>query len=392
MKINHALFALLTLTLGACSGGGGGGGSGAAVGANTAVVAARAPDFSSGAVSLVNRAAPFTARNNLAATISDIVVRSGGDHYFLIERFGTDRISRYAAANPATPVFTYSTQDAGDTESSNPIDLLIVSPTKAYLLRYGAGTLWIVNPSATTEAAFKTGEIDLSQYDPVDGVPEMTGGLIRDGLLYVTMQRLENFAAVKNSFVAVIDTASDMEIPTGNTMTPPLGIELPAINASRIVASAAGGAILVLADGGFDSSFEPMFAGGIVRIDPMNFGATLLLDDGTPGNAPFGQLVDLDIAASDRAYFIGSAGFFGTQTLYRFNPLTAAAPVAVSAAQGVNLSTLSVDAAGQLWLGRAEDTAPGLTVLGFSGGAETVLAPLIDTVLTPLNIDFVSAP
>lgn len=379
---------LLVLALGACSSNNNGGSD--AISANTAVVATRAPDFSSGAVSLVSLATPFTARNNLAPTNSDIAVVSGGDHYFLIERFGTDRIKRFDAANPATPVYTYSTQDATDTVSSNPADLIIVDDTKAYLLRYGSSKLWIVNPSATTEAAFKTGEIDLSQYDPFDGVPEMSAGLIKDGLLYVAMQRLENFSAVKNSYVAVIDTASDEEIPTGTSLVDPLGIELPVRNASRIVSSASSsGDILVVAEGGYDSNFDPVYDGGVVSIDPADFSAALRVDDGTVASAPFGQIVDLDIAASDRAYFIGSTGFFGNQTLYRFNPQNSAAPVAVTAAQGVQISAVSVDSGGQVWLGRSEAATPGLTVLS---ATDTVVAPLIDTNLTPLNIDFVTAP
>src|SRR3546814_2561020 len=51
----------------------------------------------------------------------------------------------------------------------------------------------------------------------------------------------------------------------------------------------------------------------------------------------------------------------------------------------------SVDPYGQLWIGRSSDAAPGLSVLGFDGSTETVNKALIDTVLTPLNIDFVSA-
>ena len=179
-----------------------------------AVVAARAPDFSSGAVSLVNGDS-FAAQNNLAATASDIVVRAAGAQFFLIERFGLTTVKRFDLDTPNTPTLTASTQDAGDMDDSNPADLILLSPTKGYLLRYGSGTVWIVNPSATTEAGFKTGEIDLSHYD-ADGVPEMIAGVIDQGLLYVAMQRLESFASVKNGYVAVIDTGSDEEIVTGD--------------------------------------------------------------------------------------------------------------------------------------------------------------------------------
>ena len=193
---------------------------------DAAVIATRTAIYDAGAVALVSAEASYTAQNKLIANkLSDIVVRSGGDHYFLIER-GIGRISRYEGENPASAVYTYSTQLAGEAAGSNPATLVIVNDTKAYLLRYGSGKLWIVNPSASSEAAFKTGEIDLSHYD-VDGVPEMISGLIKDGKLYVAMQRLESFAAIKNSYVAVIDTSTDQEVTTGSAAATLKGIELP---------------------------------------------------------------------------------------------------------------------------------------------------------------------
>lgn len=387
MKLQRLLPALLVLTLAACDNGGG---NDAPVGKDAAVIATRAPDFSSGAVSLAELVAPFAAQNSLNGTTSDIAVRSGGDHYFLIERFMSNRIKRYSAASPTTLVYSYSTQDAGDTVDSNPYDLLTVSPTKAYLLRYGSGKLWIVNPSATTEANFKIGEIDLSAYD-ADGVPEMSAGLIRNGRLYVAMQRLENFASVKNGYVAVIDVATNQEITTGAGTAPLKGVELPVRNPINLVADPGSNDLLVVADGGFQN-FAPVYEGGILRLNTGTFATTLLLDDGTEADHPRGQITGLALASATRGYFVGSTGFGNNQTLYRFNPTTAAAPVAVAGLANVGISTVAIAPDGNLWVGRTEDSAPGVNVLGFAGGTETIVKDRIDTVLTPLNIDFVVVP
>jgi len=381
---------LMALTLTACSDGGGGDDNAPPVGKDAAVVATRAPDFSSGAISLVDATAPFAARNNLAPTISDILVRSGGDHYFVIERFQADRIKRYSAANPDTPVYTYSTQDAGDSASSNPADLVIASPTKAYLLRYGSGKLWIVNPSAATEAGFKLGEIDLSAYD-ADGVPEMSAGLIHNGRLYVAMQRLESFASVKNGYVAVIDIATDQEVTTGAGTATLKGIELPVRDPIALGTDPADGSILLLADGGFDGNFTEVYEGGIVRINPADHRTTLLLDDGDDANHPYGQFADLAMVTAGRGYFVGSTGFFGAQTLYRYDP-AGGAPVAVTGFSDRQLGAIAVAPSGQLWVSLTADDAPGLAVLDFAGGIETVASVRVDTVLTPLNIDFVTLP
>lgn len=385
MKLQHLLPVLLVLTLAAC----GGGGNDAPVGKDAAVIATRAPDYSSGAVSLAELVAPFTAQNELNGTTSDIFVRSGGDHYFLVERFMSNKVKRYAAASPTTQVYSYSTQDVGDTVDSNPSDLIIVSPTKAYLLRYGSGKLWIVNPSANTEAGFKTGEIDLSAYD-ADGVPEMTAGLIRNGRLYVAMQRLDNFAALKSGYVAVIDVATDLEIDTG-AGAPLKGVELEVRNPVGLVADPGSNDLLVVADGGFDN-FVPTYAGGIVRLNTTTFATTLLLDDGTADAHPRGQIFGLALASGTRGYFYAGDAFTTNQTLYRFNPTTADAPIAVAGHSGVGIGTIAIAPDGNLWLTRVEDAAPGVSILGFAAGTETVVMDLIGTTLIPLNFDFVVVP
>lgn len=363
---------------------------------DAAVIATRAPDYSSGALSLVETTAPFTASNNLAAgDSSDVFVRSGGDHYFLIKRFGTDQVLRFEANNPTTPTYTYSTQDADDgSTSSNPSELIIVSDTKAYLLRYGSDKLWIVNPSAATEAAFKIGEIDLSAYDS-DGVPEMTAGVVKNGKLYVLMQRLEAFSAVKDGYVAVIDTATNTEIDTQPTVDGLKGIEVPVRNPGSVLTIPGSDKLLVVSGGGYGGApdYALLYNGGIVSINPSGYTATLLLDDGDTTTHPYGQFIDVAVASGDRAYLVGSTGFFGpVQTLYRFNPAGGGVPTAVPNFSNKELGSLAIDPTGKLWIGRAGSTAPGVTILGFEAGTETVVKDLIDTNLTPINIDFVTVP
>lgn len=355
---------------------------------DAAVIATRAPDYTSGAVSLVGVDAPYPAQATEAHTseTSDIVVRSGGDHFFVIKRFGSDLIERYEAKTSSTPTWTYSTQDATDgSNDSNPSDLIIASPTKAYLLRYGSAKLWVVNPSATSEDSFKIGEIDLSAYDS-DGVPDMTTGLIKDGKLYVLMQRLQFFDATQVGSVAVIDVASNAV---------QRNIELPVYNPGGLAVLPGSNKILVIAAGGYGGAptYSALYNGGLVTIDISSNTATMLLDDGDGTTHAYGQFGDLAVVASDRAYFIGSTGFGADQTLYRINPsVMPIAPVIVSGFSAKALGSLAVDPAGKLWVSRTDDDAPGVSILGYSGGNETVAASLVDTVLTPINIDFISVP
>lgn len=354
----------------------------------SAVVATRASDFSSGAVSLIN-AETLTGQNNLAPTTSDILVRAAGEQFFVIERFDSNTVKRFDLDTPNTPNLTASTQDPDDTAQSNPADLLIVSPTKGYLLRYGSGTLWIVNPSAETEGDFYIDEIDLSHYD-ADGVPEMSAGVIDQGLLYVAMQRLENFASVKSGYVAVIDIGSDEEVDTGNNPDLP-GIELPLQSPTGLIIDPASLDLLAIGSGGFDGSFTPVFEGGIARIDTGAFTAELLLDDGSAESAPFGQFGELVAISGTQAYFTAGEPF-AAQTLYRFDPTTDADPVAVDGFIDQELGALAVDPLNRLWVARADTEAPGISLLDVSGGGETVTGSRINTSLIPINIDFAVLP
>lgn len=400
MKSLSSILLLSCVFLAACGGGSGNGGMPALSG--TAVVATAPPDFSSAAISLVETAEPFTAQNNLPPNDSgDMLIKSGGDHYFAVQRFGSNRFLRFEADNPNSAVYNYSTLDTGDTTESNPQLPIIVSPTKAYLPRNGSDKLWIINPSAGTEAEFKIGEIDLSHYDP-DGIPQMAAGLIHQGRLYLLMQRLDDaafLAAVRNAYVAVIDVQTDQEVETGADSENLPGIELPLRNANSIALVPGTQSLLVQAAGGgtfdFDNNFAftPNLDGGIAQVDLNSGTASLLIDDGEPGATPFGgQIVDLQVTASDRAYFVSSTDFFGTQTLYRFDPVSGGAPQAVPVASEIRISSIASDGQGRLWIGRSEAQAPGLTVLDVSSQTESIVAPLIDTVLTPQNIDFLNAP
>lgn len=359
---------------------------------NGVVVAARASDYSSGALSLLSFEAPFTATNGVNATISDIAVRADGDHYFLIERFDSNRISRHLASDPETPVYQYSTQSDEEGGNSNPYDILVASPTKAYVLRYGSPILWIVNPSAATEAEFKVGEIDLSHYD-ADGTPEMAAGLIQDGLLYIAMQRLEFFSPVQSGYLAIIDTLTDEEIDTETGDLP--GVELPVRNPVQIVADPSSDDLLIVGNGGSnysDSGFIPVYEGGLVRFNPGTYDVTLQLDDGETGNAPFGQFTALALVDGSRGYFIGSTlnGFGSSETLFRFNPSGTDAPQAVTGFTDTALSDIRADSQGRLWVGLSSITAPGIAVLQADDNSEQVLNEHIDTLLVPLNIDFLT--
>jgi hypothetical protein len=160
----------------------------------TGVVATVAADYSSGATSVIDvdpAGGPRAVENDLAPTISDILVAAYGSAFYRLERFMRDNVTKFDISAPATPVYQYSVLDDGDTASANPHAMIFLNDQKAYLLLYGKTKAWIVNPNAANEAEFKIGELDLSAYGDADGIPEMDNGIIVDGILYITVQRLD---------------------------------------------------------------------------------------------------------------------------------------------------------------------------------------------------------
>ena len=139
-----------------------------AASSQTGVVANVAPDFSSSAISTISvdpEGGPRTVANNLlASATSDILVKAYGGYYYRLGKYQEDTIMKVSVNAPNSPIWQFTTNDPGESDS-NPYDLVFVSSTKAYLLRYGADSAWIVNPSVAPQGEnFKIGELDLKAY------------------------------------------------------------------------------------------------------------------------------------------------------------------------------------------------------------------------------------
>ncbi|MDH5387000.1 MAG: hypothetical protein OEY06_00965 [Gammaproteobacteria bacterium] len=316
----------------------------------SAIVATIAADYSSGAHAVISKDASGvrSALNDLLPTASDITVASYGSNFYRIERaFAGNNITKFSSSDAQTPIWQYSTNDVGSAVLSNPYDMIFVSETKAYVLRYGTSVAWIVNPSAATEADFKIGELDLSAYADADGVPEMSGGVIADGRLYITLQRLDNFAVTQNAYVAIFDVNTDLEIDAliaGDTL---YGIPLQTRNPGNIIYEPISNSIFVQGSGSF---WPEEFTGGIEKIDIASLTTTVVVDDGDAVTHAYGLITELAVVSDSIIYFVGYVGF-ADNTLYKLDLTTAqiTATGVVSLFNG-QIASLSVDAAGLLWV------------------------------------------
>ena len=193
-----------------------------------------------------------------------------GEQFYRIGRYKQDNITRYDFNNPSLVEWQFGTDDSvPDSDSSNPYDLVFVNESKAYVIRYGASSIWVVDPSVSSsdDDLFKIGEIDLQAYDD-DGVPEMSAAVIHNNRLYVVMQAMDDSSTPGDAYLAVIDTTTDEEINVNDdalngyplSVKNPLGLDVIDNN------------LFVLGVGRYARNWLPVpapaeYTGGIEKID-----------------------------------------------------------------------------------------------------------------------------
>ena len=138
-------------------------------------------DFSTGSTAFL-AADAAEAEVNLLGIHSDAVGHYHDGRVYIVNRLGQDNILVLDAMDLRTPVTQFSVGNG-----ANPHDIEIVAPDKAYVTRYDAASLLIVNPQDGAEL----GEIDLSAFADADGLPEVSQ-IVRVGeRLYLSCQRLD---------------------------------------------------------------------------------------------------------------------------------------------------------------------------------------------------------
>jgi len=356
--------------------------------------------FQTGQIERLTLGEEIVSSGRTPATRSDIRVATDGTDVYEIGRKDLDSLTRLPPDELDTPVWQYSVN--GDETSTNPYEIVFASATKAYVIRYGSPLVWIVDPTAMEESAFKTGEIDLSAYD-VDGVPQASDAILVDGKLFVLMQRLEeigetSLGAVKESYVAVIDTATDTEIAAGGGEDGLAGIRLDIRNGQSLQYEETADEIYVVGSGNFFESTDvpgDPYTGGIATIDPDTYETAVLLDDGSAEENQ-GFVVNALVLSPSKGYVVTLAGyeppsFTAITTLRAFNPVTGAITEDVVAGlEERDVSLLALGPEGRIWVGLGDAVRPGFTLLDPSD--DSVAVELVRTEFNPNGIVFVDAP
>jgi DNA-binding beta-propeller fold protein YncE len=156
-------------------------------------------DYQSGAYSTI-ALDDHTVEKDVAFIHSDAMCRFDlvTETPFFVLRLGSDAID---VLNPNTFEIDeeYSVEPA-----SNPQDIAVVSADRAYVSRLELNEILIVEPLTGDEI----GTVDLSEYADDDGIAEIAGMQVMDGMVYALVQRIDrdnNWTPAGTSYLVAID-------------------------------------------------------------------------------------------------------------------------------------------------------------------------------------------
>ncbi len=305
---------------------------------------------------------------NIAVIHSDAVCRYDplSARPFIISRQGADAIELVDEESLAI------TGEYSVGAGSNPQDIASVSDSRAYIPRYSDKDMLVVNPITGAEVE----KIDLSSYADADGLPEAGWAVTLDGKVYLTLQRLANFAPTDYSSILVIDGASGaIEEEVELTATSPYGKLRYNTFIDRIVLAEVG-------------SFG-VLDGGVEYFNPAdNAVSGLVVSEETLG----GDLSDAVILSDTKGYAVVGVtqpDFSSITRVVSFDPSSGEKIADLSIGQGYDHAFIELTPDGsQLWVTDRNLAAPGIRIFDTTDDHEITTEP-IDTGLPPFMTCFI---
>jgi DNA-binding beta-propeller fold protein YncE len=329
-------------------------------------------DFETGLLATVGVPRPHTVGHPAAPIHSDAVVRIAGGDVFVVNRYLGDNLQVLDPEHGLTTKLQCSTGPG-----SNPHDIAVVGPHKAYVTRYDERELWIVDPAAASCAGFHLGTIDLSPWADADGLPEMDQMAVVGGRLFVSLERLDRtrqFAPAGRSRLAVIDTTQDVVVAV---------VELTGANAfgdsSGIVREPETGKLVVSEDGNIMRTGD----GGLERVDPETLVAEgFFLTENELG----GNVTDFVLVSPTKGYAIVLDDQL-RNILLAFDPSRALVTRRLIVNPKYYLPDIALAPDGTLWVADDSLPAPGIRI--FDTGTDSQLTTAaIDVGLPPFSLGF----
>lgn len=324
-----------------------------------------ATDFQTGSFALVDLAPPFRVEpsNPQRRLGADPVARAFGRRVYVVNRFGSDNVQALDSQADFRTLWQCSTGNG-----SNPQDIAFRNGRQAYVPLLARPWLLRVDPHTAPDCQnFVQGRIDLGAYADADGSPEANQAAVVGNYLFVTLERLENFAPVRKGLLLVVDTDTDsivaeIELQAAN----PFGMTQGLTVRGDYVYIAEVGRFGV-DDGGIEAVNVHTLASRGLRVTETELG---------------GDVTDFVLVNDDVGYAIVSRKDFST-ALVRFSLENGKLLDVVR--EGDGMADIELDAGGKLFLADRNLRNPGVRVFRAADAIELTAAPL-RTGLPPFDL------
>jgi hypothetical protein len=330
-------------------------------------------DYSSGCTSVIWLDPGYTTDICVTPIHSDAVARWYGGLIYVINRAGADNIQ---ILDPEDGFATLSQHSAGN--GTNPKDIAFISPDKIFVSRYNSNDLLIMDPGTGVHL----GTIDLSQFADGDGFCEMDHMIMKDGILFVSIQRIDRnnyWMPVGDSYVAVVDAAADTLIDVDPGSPGVQAIPLTASNPFTDLKFAADGYTILVACAGLWGLAD----GGIEMIDPVTMASQgFMITEAAAG----GDINEFEILSADKGYMIIATPSF-TTAIVPFDPSTGTAGPPIYSPPGWVLNDIEISPDGELFVADQTETAPGIRIWDTATDTQITSTPK-STGLPPFQICF----
>lgn len=216
-------------------------------------------DYTSGAISVADADTNFLAlHNDLDAVHPDAVARVADGLVYVVNRLGGDNVQVLDPQGSFRTIRQFSTG-----VGSNPHDIAVIAPDRAYVSCNGTPFLLDVDPRNGSVRD----SISLARTADRDGIPDMDRLFYRAPYLYVAIQRIDyadsTYNPVPPSVIAIVDTRADT-LADADPGTPGVNvITLAGLNpCAPMVLSDAGDVLLIPESGRYG-----VLDGGVEKVD-----------------------------------------------------------------------------------------------------------------------------
>jgi hypothetical protein len=315
---------------------------------------------------------------------SNTIVRysSATNRLYVVNRFGSDSIQ---VIDPTQGYITPLGAELSVENGSNPQDVALISPTKAYVSRAARSELLIIDPSSMSI----TGGIDLANLikpTDLDNSPEPFRMLVHGDTVYLILQHLDRLQALQPPLapgeIVAIDTLTDTV-----AAVIPLATPNPFSDLQYTAALPQDPRILVSSVNDFG-----ILDGGIEAIDP----ATNTVDAGfvLAETAVNGNITFFEVVSVTQAYaIVGLVDGSFTNALIQFNPSTGELISTLATGLPFTLN-FAINNAGELYMGPVDTVSPtpGVRIFDTVSAQEITTTPISVGALPPGWVVMVEEP